>query len=148
MNQIKHYTDQNLSWLIVNWKQFQLWKSDILISCYAPSQTVSLLFYSPGSILDISLSKWFYWCLTFKKLSSFLSLAPRLSQQVFKTGTLKVFRDYSRLYEKTPGMVHICLDICIQSYWSWRVRQCKGHFYWHRAVNLTINISEHRDKVS
>ena len=24
----------NLSWLIVNWKQFQFWKSKILFSCY------------------------------------------------------------------------------------------------------------------
>ena len=36
MNQIKRFMDQNLSWLIVNQKQFQFWKSKILFSYYVP----------------------------------------------------------------------------------------------------------------
>ena len=35
MNQIKRFTDQNLSWLIVDRKQVQVCKSKILFSCYA-----------------------------------------------------------------------------------------------------------------
>ena len=33
MNEITCFMDQNLSWLIANWKQFQFWKSKILFSC-------------------------------------------------------------------------------------------------------------------
>ena len=36
INQIKHFMDQNLSWLIINRTQFQFWKSRILFSCYVP----------------------------------------------------------------------------------------------------------------
>ena len=36
MNQIKHFTNQNLNWFIVNLKQFQVWKSKILFSYYSP----------------------------------------------------------------------------------------------------------------
>ena len=43
INQIKHFRDQNLSWLIVNRKQFQFMKSNILFSCYAPLNSESFL---------------------------------------------------------------------------------------------------------
>ena len=36
IKQIKRFMDQNLSWVIVNQKQFQFLKSKILLSCYTP----------------------------------------------------------------------------------------------------------------
>ena len=47
MSQIKYFMDQNLSWLIVDRKQIQFWKSKILLSRYAPSNSEPP-FYSPG----------------------------------------------------------------------------------------------------
>ena len=47
INQIKRFVDQNLSWLMVNRKQFQFWKSKILFSCYSPLNSEPFV-YSPG----------------------------------------------------------------------------------------------------
>ena len=35
ISQINNFMDQNLSWLIINQKQYQFWKQKILFSCYA-----------------------------------------------------------------------------------------------------------------
>ena len=43
INQIKRFMNQNLSWLIVNPKQFQFRKPKILFSCYAPFNSEPLL---------------------------------------------------------------------------------------------------------
>ena len=43
INQIKRFIDQNLSWLILNRKHFQCWKSKILFSCHTPLNSDPLL---------------------------------------------------------------------------------------------------------
>ena len=47
INQIKRSMDQNLSWLIINLKQFQFFKSEVLFPSYAPLNNEPV-FDSPG----------------------------------------------------------------------------------------------------
>ena len=48
LNQISHFMDQNLSWLIVNRKQFQFWKSKIFFTLRSIKQRA--FFDSPGTL--------------------------------------------------------------------------------------------------